>query len=151
MAEVSEKVARLSDTEILGSFRDALVGLLPILKRLDCISDDSQPYDPFDRVAERLWDVLVLGSLKWKHGLDHTPQLPPYGFVGVPAGRDGYLEVRAPSIPPFRFVQFLGNRQFGAAAFNSVEGMNNAGASVSVPFDNRVSFSWVRAGSTAGV
>jgi hypothetical protein len=148
---VSEKVARLSETEILGAFQSALVAVLPILQRLDCISDDSQPYDPFDKIAERLWDVLVLESLRWKYGLDGAPQLPPYGFSGVPAGRDGYLEVRAGSLPPFRFIRFRGNRQFGENPFNSVEGVSASGSSISAPFDDQMSFSWVKAGRAAGV
>ena len=122
------------------------MALYPILRRLGAISDDTQPYDPFDKIAESLWDVLVLESLQWKHGLESAPQLPRYGFHGVPAGADGYLEVRAPSITAFRFVQFLGNREFGDQPFNSVEGLTQSGAPVSVPFGDQVSFSWIKAG-----
>jgi hypothetical protein len=150
MGEVSEKVARLSDTEILSAFREALVALYPILQRLDCITDDTQPYDPFDKIAEALWEVLVLDSLQWKHGMDQRPQLPPYGFHEEPIGPDGFIEVRAPSEVPFRFISFLGNREFGGQPFNSVEGVTPFGIPVTVAFDDRVSFSWLRANSEAG-
>lgn len=69
MGEVSEKVARLSETELLTEFRTALVALYPILRRLDCLEDDTQPYDDFDKLAKCLWDVLIRNSLPWKYGL----------------------------------------------------------------------------------
>ena len=146
MAEVSEKVARLSDSEIISAFRDALIAVYPILQRLDAMSDDTQPYDPFDEIAESLWNVLVLQSLQWKHGLESAPQLPPYGFHDVAAGTDGFIEVRAPQMAPFRFIQFLGNRELGSEPFNCVEGVTPFGLPASVAFSDQVSFSWVKAG-----
>ena len=144
MAEVSEKISQLSDTQILQSFREALVALYPILQRLDCISDDTQPYDPFDRVAEPLWKELVLESLRWKYALASPPRLPPYGFAGVAPGPDGYIEVRSSSSAPFRFIQFLGDRKLGLEPFNSVHGVSATGEPTSVQFDDRVSFAWAR-------
>ena len=144
MAEVSEKVSQLTDTQILLAFHEALVALYPTLQRLECISDDTQPYDPFDRIAEALWSELVLESLRWKYGLESPPQLPTYGFSGVPPEPDGYIEVRCASSEPFRFIQFLGDRDLGLEPFNSVRGVSLHGLPKSVRLDNQVSFAWAR-------
>jgi hypothetical protein len=117
MGEVSERVARLSETDLLAELRNALVALYPILLRLDCLENDTQPYDDFDSIAEVLWGVLVRGSLAWKYGLDVPPDLGRYGF-GI-AGADGYLEVSGPE-GTGRFVQFIGHRPFGPEPFNAV-------------------------------
>jgi hypothetical protein len=144
VAEVSERVRQLSDTQILLAFREALVALYPILQRLDCISDDSQPYDPFDRVAESLWKELVLESFRWKYGLEAPPLLPPYGFSGGSPGLDGYVEVSSRSAEPCRFIQFVGDRTLGLEPFNSVQGVSLHGVHKSVRVDEQVSFSWTQ-------
>jgi hypothetical protein len=61
MPAADDKLASLTDTQILREFQVALVAIYPVLQRLDCLSDDTQPYDDFDSVTERLWDVLVFG------------------------------------------------------------------------------------------
>jgi hypothetical protein len=144
VAEVSEKLSHISDSEILRSFREALVVLYPILQRLDCISDDTQPYDPFDRVAQTLWNELVLASLQWKYGLESEPRLPPYGFFGLGTGGDGFIEVRSSASPPFRFIQFLGDRSLGVEPFNAVQGVSSAGATMSIRMSDDVSFALAR-------
>jgi hypothetical protein len=87
---VSQKVAALSETDLVREFRKALVALYPILRRLDCLEDDTQPYDDYDAVAEALWHVVVERSLMWKYGLDAPPRLPPYGFHCWQRPTDGY-------------------------------------------------------------
>jgi len=144
VAEVSEKLSQLTETEIVTSFREALVTLFPILQRLDCISDDTQPYDPFDAVAEALWNVLVVESLRWKHGLDAAPQLPRYGFWDSTPGPAGYIEVRSSWAEPFRLIEFLGDRELGPEPFNSVRGVSATSQVQRVPFDGEISFGWRR-------
>ncbi len=82
MKEVSKKLETKSVTEIVLAFRQALISLYPMLVDLDILADDTQPYDDFDQVAEKLWEVLVVGSLKWKFGIESDAILPPYGFQG---------------------------------------------------------------------
>ncbi len=145
MGEVSRKVERFSDTEFVAEFHNALGVLYPTLQRLDCLEDDTQPYDDFDSVAECLWEVLVQRSLMWKYGLDAIPQLPRYGFNTQDIGPDGYIQVRTASPPKeFRFVQFIGNRRFGPEPFNAVEGIDGSGNKILIKFDERVSFVWKR-------
>src|SRR5258706_7214335 len=93
MAEQSEKLQNVSESDIVARFRDALVALLPIMQALDCVEDDTSLYDPFDRVAAALWSELVLNSFQWKYGLEQAPSLPAYGFFGVARARDGAVQV----------------------------------------------------------
>jgi len=143
MGESSELLQQVSETQILRAFQRALVALYPILRELDCISDDTQPYDPFDRVADALWDELVLKSLQWKYGLDAQPQLPPYGYSRVPPGTDGYIRVDSPEISNLQFVGFIGDRSFGSEPFNAIAVSGSNGISP-IPFGERVSFQWQR-------
>jgi hypothetical protein len=142
VGEISDKVAGLSDTQFLAEFRHALVALYPILLRLDCLEDDTQPYDDFEAVAEGLWGVLVLRSLAWKYGLDRPPDLGRYGFEE--SGPDGFIEVRSPELAAAgRFVEFVGCRAFGAEPFNAVAAVNTGGR-VLLPWEKRLTARWVR-------
>ena len=141
-------LAVLTDSDVLRSFREALVAVYPILQRLHCLEDDTQPYDNFDSVAEVLWEVVVLNTFLWRDGLSSLPQLPPYGFFQEPAGTDGYIAVHAPGRPPFRFIQFIGDRSFGNETFNAINGVAPEGTAVVCAFTADVQFSWSR--STAG-
>jgi hypothetical protein len=136
--------AAMTDSDVLRSFRDALVAVYPVLQRLHCLEDDSQPYDDFDSVAEVLWEVLVLNTFRWRDGLPGLPQLPPYGFFQVPVGADGYIAVHAPGLAPFRFIQFIGDRSFGLGVFNAINGVDPEGTKVACPFSPEVRFSWAR-------
>lgn len=141
MGEVNERVARLSETELLAEFRTALVALYPILRRLDCIEDDTQPYDDFESVAECLWDVLVRNSLRWKYGLESPPDIGRYGF-GKPRA-DGFIEITSTgSDERACFVEFLGCREFGTEPFNGVAVVKNSSRAF-VPW-GRCSARWVR-------
>ncbi len=137
-------LAAMTDTDVLRSFREALVAIYPVLQRLHCLEDDSQPYDNFDSVAEVLWEVVVLNTFLWRDGLSGLPQLPPYGFFQVPPGADGYIAVHAPGLAPFRFIQFIGDRSFGPEAFNAINGVTPEGTTVACPFSPTVQFSWSR-------
>jgi hypothetical protein len=128
MVDTDEQMPKLSDTEIVFEFRNALVALYPILTRLSCLEDDTQPYDDFDSIAENLWRVMVARSLMWKYELPDVPKIPPYGFVEHKDELDGYIEVSSIRTKKvWRFLQFIGNRQFGDEIFNAVEGINENG------------------------
>lgn len=137
-------LAEVSDTELLNAFRESLLAVYPVLKRLSCLEDDTQPYDEFDQVAETLWETVVLGSLRWRDGLDRLPELPRYGYAGVVPGPDGYIEVRIPGSAPFRFIGFAGSREFGPEPFNAVHGVTSEGSAVAISLQPNVSFRWVR-------
>jgi hypothetical protein len=142
-------LAAMTDCDVLRSFREALVAVYPILQRLHCLEDDTQPYDDFDSVAEVLWEVLVLNTFLWRDGLPGLPQLPPYGFFQAPVGADGYIAVHAPGLTPFRFIRFIGDRSFGAEAFNAIDGVAPEGTTVVCPFSSDVRFSWSRSAAGA--
>ncbi len=128
MGEVEEQVAKLSDTEIVLEFRNAIVALYPILRRLACLENDTQPYDDFDSVAENLWEVLVARSLMWKYGLDDIPKIQRYGFRETKEKLNGYIEVESNlSGKKWRFTEFIGDRDFGTEVFNVVLGLNAKG------------------------
>ena len=145
MGEVDAQVAKLSDTEIVIEFRNALVALYPILRKLSCLEDDTQPYDDFDAAMESLWEVLVARSLMWKHGWDNVPKLPPYGFAEYTGEVSGYIEARAQdSDESWRFVQFMGDRRFGSDPFNVAQGVNLKSGEESRAFWSEVSFRYVQ-------
>ncbi len=144
MGETSELLQTVSETEIVQSFHGALSALYPILLKLDCIEDDTQLWDPFDRIADLLWDELVLQSLKWKYGLDSKPQLSAYGFSGVQPGIDGYIRVRTAQTDQLRLLRFIGDRSVGTALFNAVDVFESTGAEVRIPLAEVISFHWER-------
>ncbi len=80
MSETSRKLQAISTTEIVQEFRRALVSLYPSLEKLDLMAEGSG-YDESEEIEEKLWDILVVQSLKWRHGLDSAPNLPQYGLV----------------------------------------------------------------------
>ncbi len=128
MGETDEQILQLSDTEIVIEFHNALIALYPILQRLFCLEDDTQPYDDFDSIAEKLWEVIVARSLMWKYNLSVIPKIQPYGFVEYKEKLNGYIEVTSPKTDKtWRFLQFIGNRKFGDEIFNVVEGVNEKG------------------------
>jgi hypothetical protein len=130
MGEVSERLALLSERDLLAELRNALVALYPVLLRLDCLEDDTQPYDDFERIAEALWDVLLCGSLAWKYGLDVPPDVGRYGFEGT--GADGFIEVSG-SQGAGQFVEFVGDRGLGPEPFNAVSAARGS---------ERILFAW---------
>jgi hypothetical protein len=145
VGEVSQRVANLSETEVVRECHRALVALYPTLRRLDCLEDDTQPYDDYDRVAACLWQVLVERSLMWKYGLDAPPRLPPYGFSCWEGPTDGYVRVVTEQpAGAFRFVRFIGDRQFGQDPFNAVTALDKMGAVLTVALARCQEFSWVR-------
>jgi hypothetical protein len=148
MAEISEKLQRLPDTEILMRFREALVALLPILQELDCVGDDTSLYDPFDRIAESLWNELVLESLRWKYGVESKPVLPRYGFTGSVPEADGYIQVQTGE-RELQFVGFIGDRKFGEARFNAVQATSSSGSSERIALSPDITFHWQRGPSEA--
>ena len=144
MGETSETLQTVSETEIVQSFQAALSALYPILLKLDCIEDDTQLWDPFDKIAEVLWDELVLHSLKWKYGLDEKPRLPRYGFSGVQPGQDGYIRVRTAQTDHLRLVRFIGCRAHGTSLFNAVDVAEPTRAQTSIALAEVISFHWQR-------
>lgn len=128
MSEIDKRISKLSDTEIIFKFRNALVALYPILKRLSCLEDDTQTYDDFDSIAENLWKVIVARSLMWKYGLTTIPKIPLYGFIDYKEDLNGYIQVDSQTLNKnWRFLQFIGNRKYGEDIFNAVEGINENG------------------------
>lgn len=144
MAERSEKLQQVSETEILRRFRESLVLLLPIMQSLDCVDDDMSPYDPFDRVADALWSEFVVNSFQWKYGLEQAPRLPAYGCVAVEPAVDGEIQVFLGPENRGRFVSFRGNRAFGAEPFNAVTSEHSNGSLVETPASALTEYRWVR-------
>jgi hypothetical protein len=135
----------MSDGDIVRAFRGALVAVYPFLRELDCLEDDTQPYDDYDEVAEALWHVLVEGSLMWKYGLDAPPKLPPYGFGSWEGPTDGYVEVvTGQPAGKFRFIEFIGDRRFGSEPFNAVVVFSGADEGLTVAYTDCLEFNWVR-------
>ena len=145
MGEIDEQVAKLSDTEVVLEFRNALVALYPILQRLACLENDEQPYDDFDSVAENLWQVLVARSLMWKYGLDDIPKIQRYGVRESKEKLDDYIEVESKlSGKKWRFTEFIGDRNFGTGVFNVVLGLNAKGEVEVCGLWSDLSFVYVR-------
>jgi hypothetical protein len=145
VGEVSPKLAQMSDGDFVRRFRGALVALYPVLRELDCLEDDTQPYDDYDRAAEALWHVLVERSLMGKYGLDAPPKLPPYGFASWERPTDGYVEVvTGQPAGKFRFVQFIGDRRVGSEPFNAVDLLDTDNQVLTVANTWCLEFNWMR-------
>jgi hypothetical protein len=120
------QLAQLTDTEIVLAFREALLGVLPIAIKLECLADDTQPYDDFDAIAEVLWDVLARRSFEWKYGLSAL-SLPQYGMYGSVKTLGARVIVRDRQLAA-TFVEFIGDRSFGPEPLNAVGVMDGAGS-----------------------
>ena len=144
MAERSDKLQNVSETEIVAHFRDALVALFPVLRALDVVENDMSLYDPFDRVADVLWSELVVNSFQWKYGLEQAPALPAYDCVRVKPALDGEVQVFVGAENRGRFVSFRGNRDFGVDPFNAVSTERENGSSLSTPVSQVTEYRWVR-------
>ncbi|HEY7314877.1 MAG TPA: hypothetical protein VH643_36360 [Gemmataceae bacterium] len=143
MGDASEKLVGLTDTDLVAKFREALLAVYPVLLRLDCLEDDSRPYDDFDEVAECLWRVAVCKSIGWREGLDSPPRLSRYGWDEV--GPDGFLAVSGSGLAgPSRFVCLIGDRRLGPEPFNAAQCVSSSGLVVSVPWGPELRFEWVR-------
>lgn len=144
MNRSDDKLLSLTETQILTEFRTALVSIFPVLQRLDCLADDTQPYDDFDVVADCLWDIIVCRTLMVRDRLEKPPRLTRYGFDS-PIGEDGFIEVvpQLESVPPFRFVEFIGDRKLGAESFNAVRGRSSDGSLIQIAFSPEVEFRWI--------
>ena len=143
MAEQSAAIAAFQESEIVLEFRQALLGVYPSLVKMECLKNDTQPYDDFDDVAECLWDVIVLRGFMWKYGLDQKPELPAYGFHGTEVRLGEYLEASFQNCK-CQFIQFVGWREFGTEPFNAAEGVDASGTSVRFPVETGLSFKWIR-------
>ena len=146
MSEREANLAALTDTDLVREFRNALIAVYPILRRIACLEDDTQPYDDFDIVAESLWDVIVVRSLVWRDGLEDTPPSTAYGFVDSPSPEESFFLVSGPRVSG-RFIEFVGDREFGTEPFNAVRVATDEGT-VLVPFSDELSFTSSRGAAT---
>jgi len=141
--ETSKKLAALSDTDLVRAFREALLKLYPLMLRLDCLEDDSQPYDDFEEVAECLWRVVVCSSIGWREGVENRIQLSRHGWNEV--GPDGFMGVSGGGLPrSARFVGLIGDRRFGSETFNAVQCVTDSGDMLSIAWSPSLTFRWVR-------
>ena len=138
MGETSSRVKALSDTEIILTFRDALVALSPVLSKLDLI-ESSSGYDDFDELAESLWEILVVRSLMWKYGLDSPPSLPRYGFTEL--GADGHIQVTSRH-GTGRFVEFVNLEGVDTSPFSVAVVLLPSGSRRDLAVDESVEFTW---------
>ena len=148
MAESSVLLQSVSDSNILRNFRSALVALYPMLVAVDCLEDDQSLYDPFDRVADCLWNELVLKSLQWKYGLNSEPKLPSYGVSGVGPGAGGYFQIRNDEVVCGQFICFIGDRAFGEELFNAIAISSNSNKQCHIALSDSITFTWIRGHDT---
>jgi hypothetical protein len=132
----------LTDGEIILSFRDAIIGILPVALRLECLQDDTQPYDDYEAVAEALWAVFVERSLAWKYELSESPQLPRYGMYGGTIHDRPCIMVQR-GTEQARFVEFIGDRKYGANPFNTAGVMLTSGEARRWPLTSELHFTFV--------
>lgn len=133
----------MSENDILREFRNALTSLYPILVRLECLGNESQPHDDFEEIAESLWKVLVCKSLAWKYSLDNVPELGRYGFDEK--GKDGYMEISNTATgSKMRFIEFTGCRDFSESPFNAIACVDSTGTRNTIEFGANLTFRWNR-------
>lgn len=143
MIAPQSKLRRLSDHEIVLAFRQALLGVLPVAIQLECLEDDTQPYDDYDEIAEALWRVLVERSLALTHDLAEVPRMPKYGMYDANIGRTPWIAVECPE-GVGRFVEFIGDRSYGTDRFNAVGVIDSNGANRKWPLTSDVRFTFRR-------
>ena len=148
MSETSARLQDISETQIVRSFRRALVALSPLLIELDCLENDISLYDPFDRLAESLWNELVVRSLQWKYGTQVQPALPQYGFSGRGPAPDGLIRVVEGESIKGQFICFRGDREFGAELFNTVVFTTPEEKKAAIRLSDSTHFEWVRTRDT---
>jgi hypothetical protein len=141
---MKKSITQFEDKDILVGFRNALISLLPILIDFECLEDDGQPYDDYDEIAECLWNVIVCNSFAWKNGIDGSLEIGKYGFDEI--GKDGFIEViDNQSNERIRFIEFIGNREYGTEPFNAISGVNQSGERIDIQFTQELNFKWKKA------
>jgi hypothetical protein len=77
------KAGSISVRDHLNEFRECLDALSPVMTRHDIPWRDGEAYDDWDRIAETLFDVLVVGPSRLalaEANLDGVLPIPAYGF-----------------------------------------------------------------------
>jgi hypothetical protein len=147
MAKPGHKLAKFSETDLVGEFRNALLAVYPTMQKLAALDDDLTTYDEFDRLAETMWEVIVQNSLMWKYKLEHPPLIPRYGFAQWADLSDGFIETSSLQHGMHcRFVQFSGNRDFGPQPFNVVIGVNEFEEKFMFQYSPDLQFRWMHPG-----
>ncbi len=110
MHETSTKVQSLSITEIVIEFQKALVSLYPRFETLD-LAGHGEGYDESESIEEFLWQIMVVGSLRWRGDLEEDDVLPNYGFQ-IFSGHTHELSVVMEDSRYGRFISFNSARPF---------------------------------------
>lgn len=63
--EIDKRLQKLSDTEIMLNFAQALGALYPFMKKVG-----AHCYDPYDEITEPLFYSLVYGAFSFKYGVN---------------------------------------------------------------------------------
>jgi hypothetical protein len=119
-----------------------LKAIYPSLTKLDILENDYSFYDDFDMIAESLWDIMVINSLKWK-GLDISKiENKRYGFAieSVSSESDLILVKMKDTKERYCFVQFIGDRNVSDELFNSVEILGTDKKIIRKPLDKIAEF-----------
>jgi hypothetical protein len=144
MNELNSKLSKLNETDFITEFHKSLVSLYPTLTKLECLENDTQPYDDFDEIAECLWNIFVCKSIAWKYGIDNKLEIGKYGFEEI--GKDGYIEIiNNKTNDKIRFIEFIGNREYGNEPFNAIRGINSTSKRIQVQFTENLNFKWKKA------
>jgi hypothetical protein len=94
-------------TALVQNFADACRALIPSMETVDVAWKDAEQYDGWDRVAEALFETLVLEPCRYQaiaRGL-REPRFPQYGFEYHYGEHTAFIEIEGNSHPTCQFIQ----------------------------------------------
>jgi hypothetical protein len=93
IAQNDAEVWETSVEEVTLIFREALVGLAPILNKAHIPIKDAGQYDDYDAITETLYERIVRNSIKWAFADSLEVEIPAYGFEFDAEKHNAFIEV----------------------------------------------------------
>lgn len=113
MATAVDYGVGISIDDLISTFRDALVAVVPAADRAGLTWSDENSHDDWERLAECLFDVFVASPIRadprWTSAIE---PLPRYDFDIPEYGSLSWIEVIIPERPArFAFVRLLSREE----------------------------------------
>jgi hypothetical protein len=98
--------------ELMAIFRDGLIALVPIAERARIAWHDAEAYDDWDRIAEAVFQSVVVDAIENSNAGPLQRPLAKYGFVGQPHAAMSVIQVAHASMgvsSDLAFIDFGSN------------------------------------------
>ena len=110
-------------SELVGLFQEALQAVVPVAAKARIPYGEETAYDDWDRIAQCLYDSIVIRNIRFARGIGQSVVLPDYAMSYDRLDAfDAYIQVIDPlgtAVGPIVFYGFVTHRQ----PFDTVRGV----------------------------